>query len=125
MIRDKEIATMAVTTYTDAQLLRDFRDLFRISLEEVDRLGISRRTWTRIEAAEERAHTRGVEQKIAQIRDLMALVGTMPYSQARAWAVAPLPGRRGKSPRSLILSGLLGLGGLLTDLHSRDDFAIL
>jgi len=116
---------MTITTYTDAQLLRDFRDLFRISLDEVERLGISRRTWTRIEAREEHTHTAGVDKKIAQIRDLMGLVGKTPYSRARAWALEPLPGRRGKTPRTLILSGLLGLGGLLTDLHSQDDFAIL
>lgn len=44
---------------TDAELLRDFRDLFRLTLDEVDRTGISRRTWARIESGDERAQAKG------------------------------------------------------------------
>ena len=40
---------MAVTAYTDAQLLRDFRDLFRLTPEEAAATGISAETWLTIE----------------------------------------------------------------------------
>jgi len=76
-------------------------------------------------AEDRRRRAAQVNKKIAQIRDLMGLAGTMPYSRVRAWALESLPGRRGKTPRTLILSGLLGLGGLLTDLQNQDDFSIL
>lgn len=114
---------MATITSTDAQLLQDFRALFRLSLEDIDpkTIGISRSTWARIESDVEHAHTPGVTKKIAQIRALMDIVGIMPYQEARRWAVSALPDRRRTTPRALILRSPFGLGGLLTELHAQDE----
>jgi hypothetical protein len=90
--------SMAVTAYTDAQLLRDFRDLFRLTPEEAAATGISAETWLAIEnGAKGGAHRPGVEGKLQQLRALMDVVGAMPYSTARAWALTPLPDYQGRA----------------------------
>jgi hypothetical protein len=82
---------MATITYTDAQLPQDFRALFRLTLEDIDpkTIGISCSTWARIKSGAERMHTPGVTKKIGQIRALTTLLGTMPYREARRWAISP------------------------------------
>jgi hypothetical protein len=115
--------TMATRVQADADLLRDFRDLFRLTLDEVDATGISRSTWARIEQESETSHRPGVAKRIEVIRRLMEQVGQMPYREARAWAIRPLP-RRGKSPRDLISTSLFGINEVLRYLASRDDFVV-
>lgn len=105
---------------TDADLLRDFRDLFRLTLDEVDRTGISRRTWARIESGEEREHRPGVQAKVHQIRTLMQLLSEMPYGQVRQWAGHSLRGV-GRSPRSLVRTSTLGLNTLIRHLVAQQE----
>jgi len=113
---------MAVTAYTDAQLLRDFRDLFRLTPEEAAATGISAEMWLAIEnGTKGEADRPGLEAKLKQLRALMDVVGAMPYSTARTWALTPLPDYQGKSPRDLILSGIFGVGALLTHLGSQTE----
>jgi hypothetical protein len=119
----REEIKMTVVTYTDAQLLSDFRDLFRLTLDEVEATGISRSTWARIEQGLETSHRPGVEKRLHVIRLLMQQIGQMPYRDAREWAVQPLP-RRTKSPRDLVTSSLFGLNTLLRHLAAQHDFVV-
>lgn len=112
---------MAVSTYTDAQVLRDLRDLFGLTLDDVEVQGISRATWARIEQGLETAHRPGVAKRIEVIRGLMDEVGKMPYRVAREWATRPLRGR-GKSPRELVRSSLFGLNTIRRHLAAQQDF---
>jgi hypothetical protein len=114
---------MSTVVQTDADLLRDFRDLFRLTLDEVDPTGISRSTWARIEQGVETSHRPGVAKRIEVIRRLMERVGQMPYREARTWAVQPLPRSR-KSPRDLITAGLFGINEVLRHLASQHDFVV-
>lgn len=109
-----------VTELTDARLLQLFREVFEITYDDVTRTGVSRSTWVRIERGEEREHTAGVERRLQQIRALMAIVGQMPYLEAKEWAIRPLRGLGGKAPRHLVLSQT-GLGYLLSRLRSRGE----
>lgn len=108
------------SSQTDEELLRDFRDLFRLTLDEVDRTGISRRTWARIESGDEREHRPGVQAKVQQIRILMQLLSELPYGQVRQWAGRPLRGI-GKAPRSLIRTSSLGLNALIRHLVAQQE----
>ncbi len=114
---------MEMRVQTDADLLRDFRDLFRLTLDEVDATGISRSTWARIEQGLETSHRPGVAKRIEVIRRLMEQVGRIPYREARVWAIQPLP-RRGKSPRDLIAASLFGINEVLRHLASQRDFVV-
>lgn len=106
-------------TLDDAQVLRLFRDLFGITLDEVDRTGISRSTWVRIESREERTHRLGVQRQLELIRNLMEMAGQRPYVEARGWVERPLRGIN-RSPRRLVLSPT-GLGYLVSHLRSRGE----
>ncbi len=117
------MGAMETRVQTDADLLRDFRDLFRLTLDEVDATGISRSTWARTEQGIETSHRPGVAKRIEVIRRLMERVGQMPYREARAWAIQPFP-RRGKSPRDLIMAGLFGINEVLRHLASQRDFVV-
>lgn len=112
--------TMATVTYTDAAVLRDFRDLFRLTLEEVEATGLSRSTWARIEAGDESDRREGVQKRLRVFRNLLSLVGKMSYTEARAWAVRPLPHRK-KTPRDIILSGISGSNYLIAALVGREE----
>jgi hypothetical protein len=109
-----------VTTYTDAQLLQDFRDLFRLTLDEVEGTGISRSTCARIEQGIETTHRPGVEKRLVVIRRLMDEIGRMPYREARAWAVRPLP-RKKETPRDIVAASVFGLNTALQYLAARHD----
>jgi hypothetical protein len=63
------------TALSDADLLRNVRDLFKLTLDDVVTSGISRRTWTRIEANEERKHTPAVQKRLAALQDIMHIMG--------------------------------------------------
>lgn len=106
---------MVTITYTDAAVLRDFRDLFRLTLDEVEATGLSRSTWARIEAGDTADRRPGVVKRLAVFRTLLTYVGRMSYTEARAWAVRPLPHRK-KTPRDIILSGLGGSNYLIHEL---------
>lgn len=106
-------------TLDDAQVLRLFRDLFGITLDEIDRTGISRSTWVRIESGEERTHRPGVQQRLESIRAIMEMVGHLPYFEARTWVDRPLRGIN-RTPRQLALSPT-GLGYLVSRLRSRGE----
>jgi len=106
-------------TLDDAQVLRLFRDLFGITLDEIPRSGISRSTWVRIESGEERTHRRGVQRQLELIRALMEMVGHLPYLEACAWVDRPLRGVN-RTPRQLVLSPT-GLGYLVSRLRSRGE----
>src|SRR3989442_299524 len=95
------VRALTAEPQADADLLRDFRDLFRLTLDEVPGTGISRRTWARIEAGEERDYAPTVQAKVRQIRTFMQLLGEMPYGPVRRWVTRPLRGV-GKSPRTLV-----------------------
>lgn len=103
----------------DAQVLRLFRDLFGITLDEIERSGISRSTWVRIESGEERTHRPAVRRRLELIRALMEMVGHLPYLEARAWVDRPLRGVN-RTPRQLVLSPT-GLGYLVSRLRSRGE----
>lgn len=118
---DEELMVMAVSTYTDAQVLRDFRDLFALTLEDVEAQGISRATWARIEQGLEVGHRPGVAKRIETIRALMEQVGKMSYREARGWANRPLRGR-GKSPSDLVKSSIFGLNTIRRHLAAQQDF---
>jgi hypothetical protein len=121
MLVAEELMAMAVSTYTDARVLRDFRDLFGLTLDDVEVQGISRATWARIEQGLEISHRPGVARRIAVIRSLMEEVGKMSYRDAREWATRPLRGR-GKSPSDLVKSSLLGLNTVRRHLAAQQDF---
>jgi|SRR5579864_146625 len=121
MLVPEELLAMAVSTYTDARVLRDFRDLFGLTLDDVEAQGISRATWARIEQGLEISHRPGVAKRIAVIRALMEQVGTMTYREAREWAGRPLRGR-GKSPSDFVKSSFLGLNTIRRHLASQQDF---
>ncbi len=104
---------------SDAELLRSVRDLFQLTLDDVETTGISRRTWARIEAGEEREHTPGVQKRLAVLRDIMRTAGRWPYAYARRWAVTPLRGG-GKAPRVLIKT-VVGMGYLRLLLRSAGE----
>lgn len=106
-------------TLSDADLLRSVRDLFQLTLDDVATSGISRRTWTRIEAGQEREHTPGVQKCLAVLRDIMQIVGRWPYAYARRWAVTPLRGG-GKAPRDLVRT-VVGRGYLRSLLRSAGE----
>lgn len=108
-----------VVERSDAELLQDFRALFRLTLDDVRYTGISRATWARVEAGEERDHSPGVQQRLARIREIIGLVGRMPYTEARTWAMRPLRGAENKTPRDLVQT-VPGLTYLLTYLRSRE-----
>jgi hypothetical protein len=108
--------TIAVS---DSELLRSVRDLFHLTLDDVVTTGISRRTWTRIEADEEREHALAVQKRLAALRDIMHVVGRWPYAYARRWAVTPLRGR-GRAPRDLV-STVVGMGYLRSLLRSAGE----
>ncbi len=112
---------MVTTTRTDADLLRDIRDLFRLTLDDVAGTGISRRTWIRIEQGGAHEPSPGVRARLAQLRVLMEIVGQMPYTAARAWAVRPLRTMGAKTPRDLIQTPT-GLAYLISRLKSRGEF---
>jgi hypothetical protein len=113
-------AMATVGASTDAAVLRDFRDLFRLTLDEVEATGLSRSTWARIEASETADRRPGVVKRLRVFRTLLEYVGRMPYSEARAWAIRPLPHRR-KTPRDVILSGLGGCNYLIAELVGREE----
>lgn len=118
------MAAVDTIVQTDAELLRNFRDLFRLTLDEVEATGISRSTWARIEQGLESEHRPGPVKRVQQIRRLMAVIGRMPYLEARAWAVRSI-NRRGKTPRDLIMSGLFGINEIFRHLAaSEGDFVI-
>lgn len=106
-------------TPDDAQVLRLFRDLFSITLDETERSGISRSTWVRIESGEERTHRPAVQRQLELIRALMEMVGHLPYLEARAWVDRPLRGVN-RTPRQLVLSPT-GLGYLVSRLGTRGE----
>ena len=110
----------AVDQRTDADLLKDFRDLFQLTLDDVASTGISRATWARIENGEAQQHSRGVQQRLQRLRDLMRLVGRMPYTEARAWATHPLRGVPERSPRDLART-VLGLSYLVRHLRLWEE----
>ncbi|MGQ0568842.1 MAG: hypothetical protein ACT4P5_04810 [Armatimonadota bacterium] len=103
----------------DAQVLRLFRDLFAITLDQVDGTGISRSTWVRIESGEEHTHRPGVQQRLDLIRALMEIVGQRPYIEARTWVDRALRGVN-RTPRQLALSPT-GLGYLVSRLRSQGE----
>jgi len=108
--------TMAtVTSYTDAAILGDVRDLFRLTLDEVEATGLSRSTWARIESGDSADRRPGVVKRLAVFRTLLEHVGRMSYPEARAWALRPLPHRR-KTPRDIMLSGPGGSNYLIREL---------
>jgi uncharacterized protein (DUF2384 family) len=107
------------TALSDADLLRNVRDLFKLTLDDVVTSGISRRTWTRIEANEEHKHTPGVKKRLAALQDIMQIVGRWPYAYARRWAVTPLHGG-GKAPRDLVRT-VIGMGYLRSLLRSAGE----
>ncbi|HKV43350.1 MAG TPA: hypothetical protein VJT32_01535 [bacterium] len=111
---------MATTTRTDADLLRDVRDLFRLTLDDVARTGISRRTWIRIEQGDVHELSPGVRARLAQLRAFMEIVGQMPYTTARDWAIRPLRTMGGKTPRDLVQTPT-GLAYLIARLKSRGE----
>jgi uncharacterized protein (DUF2384 family) len=111
---------MATITRTDADLLSDVRDLFRLTLDQVAGIGISRRTWVRIEQGYEQEISDGVRARLAQLRTLMEIVGRMPYTEARAWAVRPLRTMKGKTPHDLIQTPT-GSAYLISRLKSQGD----
>ncbi len=104
---------------SDADLLRSVRDLFQLTLDDVAISGISRRTWARIEAGEEREHTPGVQKRLRVLRDIMEIVNQWPYAYARRWAVTPLRGRS-KAPRDLVQT-VVGMGYLRSLLRSAGE----
>lgn len=114
-----QTSRVRVAERSDAELLEDFRALFRLTLDDVGYTGISRATWARIEAGEERAHTPGVQHRLARIRELMGLVGRVSYTEVRTWAMCPLRGAGRKTPRDLVRT-VPGLTYLLTYLRSRE-----
>jgi len=63
------------------------RDLFRLTLDEVEATGLSRSAWARIEAGESADRRPGVVKHLAVFRALLEYVGRMSYPEARAWAV--------------------------------------
>ncbi len=111
---------MATTTRTDADVLRDVRDLFRLTLDEVAGTGISRRTWVRIEQGDAHELSSGVRTRLAQLREFMEIVGQTPYTEARAWAIRPLRTMGGKTPRDLVQTPT-GLAYLIARLKSRGE----
>jgi hypothetical protein len=104
---------------SDADLLRSVRDLFQLTLDDVVTSGISRRTWTRIEANEERKHTPAVQKRLAALQDIMRIMGRWPYTYTRRWAVTPLHGG-GKAPRDLVQT-VVGMGYLRSLLRSGGE----
>ena len=104
---------------SDADLLRSVRDLFQLALDDVVSSGISRRTWTRIEAGEEREHNPGVQKRLVALRDIMHIVGRWPYAYARRWAVTPLHAGA-KAPRDLVRT-VVGTGYLRSLLRSAGE----
>jgi len=110
------------TTYTDAAVLRDFRDLFRLTLDEVEATGLSRSTWARIEAGDTADRRPGVVKRLAVFRTLLEYAGRMSYTEARAWAVRRLSHRK-KTPRHIILSGPDGSNYLITELVGQEENA--
>lgn len=124
IVTEYPMTAMGTVVQADAELLRSFRDLFRLTLDEVEVTRISRSTWARIEQGLETEHRPGVAKRVQQIRRLMAVIGRMPYLEARAWAVQPM-NRRGKTPRDLVTSGLFGINELFRHLAAREgDFVI-
>jgi uncharacterized protein (DUF2384 family) len=111
---------MATTTRTDADVLRDVRDLFRLTLDEVAGTGISRRTWVRIEQGDAHELSSGVRTRLAQLREFMEIIGQTPYTEARAWAIRPLRTMGGKTPRDLVQTPT-GLAYLIARLKSRGE----
>jgi transcriptional regulator with XRE-family HTH domain len=103
-----------------AVLFRDFRDLFRLTLGEVEAVGISRSTWARIERGRKASRRRGVARRVEAIRRLMECLGRMPYRAARAWALHPLTDR-GKSPRDLIMTNSHGINEILRHVAGQQD----
>lgn len=93
---------------SDAEILRRFRDLFGLTLEDVEHpFGLSRETWERVERGEV-VPKRGVPVVVGQIRLLMQMIDeTVPEGEVREWTTRPL-GRDGKSPRDLVVT----LGGM-------------
>ena len=108
--------------HADAALLRDFRDLFRLTLGEVEAMGISRSTWARIEQGIQTRRP-GVAKRIEVIRRLMERVGQMPYREARTWAIHPLQ-HRGKSPRDLITANPYGINEVLRHVAGQHDVVV-
>jgi hypothetical protein len=106
-------------TLSDADLLRSVRDLLQLTLDDVASSVISRRTWARIEAGEEREHPPGVQKRLGVLRDIMQIVNQWPYAYARRWAVTPLRGR-GKAPRDLVQT-VVGMGYLRSLLRSAGE----
>ena len=86
-----------------AELLRRFRNVFGLTLSDVEHpFGLSRVTWERIERGEV-VLKRGVPVVIREIRSLMEMIGeTIPEDDVHKWAVRPL-GRDDKSPRDLVV----------------------
>ncbi len=111
---------MSMPGQTDAALLRDFRDLFRLTLSEVEAMGISRSTWARIEQGSKTSRRRGVAKRVEAIRRLMERLGRMPYRDARTWAIHPLP-HRAKSPRDLVTAGPYGVNEVLRHVAGQPD----
>ena len=89
---------------SDAELLRRFRNVFGLTLSDVEHpFGLSRVTWERIERGEV-VLKRGVPVVIREIRSLMEMIGeTIPEDDVHKWAVRPL-GRDDKSPRDLVVT---------------------
>jgi len=110
----------AIRTYTDAAVLQDFRDLFRLTLDQVEATGVSRSTWGRIEAGAPGDRRPGVIKRLAVFRTLLEYVGQMSYPEARAWAVRPLPHRK-RTPRDVILSGVGGSNYLIAELVGQQE----
>ena len=111
---------MATTRRTDADVLHDVRDLFRLTLDEIAGTGISRRTWVRIEQGDMHELSPGVRARLARLRMFMEIVGQMPYTAARAWAIRPLRTMGGKTPRDLVQTPT-GLAYLTARLKSRGE----
>lgn len=114
------VRALTAEPQADAELLRDFRDLFRLTLDEVPSTGISRRTWARIESGEGRDYAPAVQAKLRQIRTFMQLLGEIPYAQVQRWVTRPLRGV-GKSPRTLVRTSTLALNTLIRHLVAQQE----
>src|SRR3989442_6371895 len=89
------VRALTAEPQADADLLRDFRDLFRLTLDEVAGTGISRRTWARIEAGEGRDYAPTVRAKVSADPDIHAAPRRDALRAGPAVGDSPSP-RRGE-----------------------------
>lgn len=103
----------------DAEVLRHFRQLFRLTFEEVEPTGLSGGPWARIEAGAVDGRV-GVVKRLIMFRRLLDCIDRELGAEAAAWAVKPLPHRK-ESPREIVLSGLGGANYLLHALVGEGE----